>query len=126
MKLYNANNDLKQVLQTFWDIFGGIKNDGSKQNYAKKLFVLQDYAKKTIYRKKYRGQKERKKFDYIKKKRHSLKTHSICFLCSENEAEVRHHIILLKNGGTNCKKNVISLCRECHALIHPWLAGGEN
>lgn len=43
-----------------------------------------------------------------------------CFLCF-SPAQVRHHMILLKNGGRNVYSNIITLCRPCHAEIHPWL-----
>jgi len=48
-----------------------------------------------------------------------------CFVCGWC-AEVRHHIISLKQGGTSGKKNIVALCRYDHALIHPWLKNGEK
>jgi 5-methylcytosine-specific restriction endonuclease McrA len=37
-------------------------------------------------------------------------------------AGARHHIIALGKGGDNRKRNIVSLCNECHAEIHPWLS----
>jgi 5-methylcytosine-specific restriction endonuclease McrA len=36
-------------------------------------------------------------------------------------ADVRHHIIQIQNGGNNRWQNIIALCNDCHAVIHPWL-----
>lgn len=63
---------------------------------------------------------QRIKFDKVKSERHSLKSHKMCFACG-NKAEVRHHIIWIKHGGLNSKRNLVSLCKPCHAYIHPWL-----
>lgn len=43
-----------------------------------------------------------------------------CYSCN-NPANERHHIIGIKNGGSNDKSNVVGLCLECHYKIHPWL-----
>lgn len=43
-----------------------------------------------------------------------------CYICNDN-AEVRHHIILLKHGGHNSHNNIRILCKKCHSKIHPWL-----
>jgi len=32
-----------------------------------------------------------------------------------------HHIILVGAGGSDDPHNLITLCRDCHARIHPWL-----
>lgn len=64
--------------------------------------------------------KKRMKFDKIKSTRHQFKSHKNCFAC-RGLGEVRHHIIWLKHGGLNSKKNIVTLCRPCHAEIHPWL-----
>ena len=32
-----------------------------------------------------------------------------------------HHIIPCDKGGANTLSNLITLCRNCHAQIHPWL-----
>lgn len=32
-----------------------------------------------------------------------------------------HHIIQIQHGGRNRKRNLVLLCRECHALVHKGL-----
>lgn len=44
-----------------------------------------------------------------------------CFVCASKESLVRHHIIMLVNLGKNHNLNIVTLCRYCHARIHPWL-----
>ena len=44
-----------------------------------------------------------------------------CVVCGE-EARVRHHLILLKNGGRNTPENIVPLCHQCHSEVHPWLS----
>lgn len=48
--------------------------------------------------------------DYIKK-------HPACHYCGK-EAKHVHHIIPIVVGGDNRENNLISLCLECHSLIH--------
>lgn len=56
---------------------------------------------------------------------HPFEKYPLCFVCG-GMATVRHHIITLQNGGTNNRRNVVSLCAPCHALIHPWLDEDQN
>ena len=44
----------------------------------------------------------------------------VCFACSK-PAQCRHHVVWLKNGGRNSRRNICPLCNDCHAEIHPWL-----
>lgn len=46
-----------------------------------------------------------------------------CEVCAKNPAAARHHIIQLQNGGGNHGNNLLLVCDDCHAAIHPWLAG---
>lgn len=44
-----------------------------------------------------------------------------CFVCVK-KANIRHHVISLKQGGCpGAKRNIVALCNGCHAEIHPWL-----
>lgn len=43
-----------------------------------------------------------------------------CIVCN-GKARCRHHIISLKNGGSNKAKNLVNICDSCHKIIHPWL-----
>lgn len=57
--------------------------------------------------------------DYI-----MAKYHYTCQKCKQNPAEIVHHIIWLNSTNINDpeitlnEKNLIPVCRECHALIH--------
>ena len=118
-----SNQQVKIMLGDFWLKFG---KDGHKYFVCKKnksLVVKHLSILSTINFSNRRGLKLsecRDKFNHVKWKRHSLKSHSICFIC-HLKAEIRHHIIPLKNGGLNSRRNLISLCNRCHRLIHPWL-----
>ena len=36
-----------------------------------------------------------------------------------------HHLIPLGDGGTHKLDNLITICKECHTLIHAWHGGPE-
>lgn len=111
----------KEWLIEFWQPFGGKKCLGLGYKKKLKLNQLKRLAEVEIEYKRSRSREERREqFDKIKRQRHSLNSHKLCFACL-GKASVRHHIISLKNGGINCKRNVVSLCMGCHAEIHPWL-----
>jgi len=44
-----------------------------------------------------------------------------CGACKSASVEHIHHIVMLKNGGTNDESNLIGLCYDCHVLIHDWM-----
>lgn len=52
------------------------------------------------------------------------KYHYICQYCKERPAEIVHHIIWLNSTNINNpeitlnERNLIPVCRECHAMIH--------
>jgi len=51
------------------------------------------------------------------------------YCCANCHAENRrldaHHIVPVGSGGSNLMSNLKALCRECHALIHPWINANE-
>ena len=57
--------------------------------------------------------------DYMMRKHHFL-----CQKCKNRPAEIVHHIIWLNSSNINDpeitlgEKNLIPVCRECHAIIH--------
>ena len=63
----------------------------------------------------------RKRYEEIKNFGHLDMEYRQCLVCGE-EADTRHHIVQLQNGGSNRKRNICFLCVDCHAEIHPWLA----
>ena len=45
-----------------------------------------------------------------------------CWVCCENLAEHRHHVILLRNGGAiTARRNIVFLCARCYEALHPWV-----
>ncbi len=45
----------------------------------------------------------------------------LCWCCWNRRELVRHHIIQLQHGGRNLQCNIVSICKLCHAEIHPWM-----
>lgn len=117
----------KLTLEEFWGRFGGKKSNGVGYPREDKLAALKKLAAVVI---RYQHQRplveRREEFERIKSTMHKLyiRRHEICFSCGR-PTEARHHLIQLQNGGINCRKNVVSLCNECHAEIHPWLRQRE-
>lgn len=44
-----------------------------------------------------------------------------CVICSKKESLEVHHILPLSRGGTNSKRNLITLCHICHSKRHKHL-----
>lgn len=110
---------------SFWDEFGnnGCKTYKSPKSKSETLNALRSIVEAAAIHRvgSKRNSDYRQRFNRVKYKRHSLKSHKLCFACG-SEASVRHHIVPLMNGGRNSKKNLVSLCSDCHAHIHPWLS----
>ena len=108
-------------LDDFWNKFGGHKNLGYGFRRGEKRKELRKMSELTFsFKRRSALLVRRESFNKIKFDRHSLKSHKNCFICLQ-PANIRHHIIGLKNGGTNARRNLVSLCNHCHADIHPWL-----
>lgn len=140
MKLINgsqAQKHHKELLLEFWKYFlddssisGGNKMkrealkgniNGGVRTSNERLKILTDYSQIVIN---YSSETYKKRVDFnqVKETLHksSKSINRKCFVCL-GQAHCRHHIIQLKNGGMNDKKNLVSLCNSCHANIHPWL-----
>jgi len=90
-------------------IFKKCYKDKTKQEILERLIELSK-VKIDINEKKYKKRRARK---------HRVK--GKCFVCKLKNAISPHHIILLKNGGMDNIHNRISICEECHKIIHPWI-----
>jgi 5-methylcytosine-specific restriction endonuclease McrA len=44
-----------------------------------------------------------------------------CWACKTEKAVEQHHLITIINGGYDNGINRISLCKNCHDRIHPWM-----
>jgi len=105
---------MSEALAEFWNSFGGRKNNGIGVEPDLKMAALKRYVQmKFGFKKRMSVAERRTKFERVKKRRHNLKSHAICFVCGRN-ANVRHHIIQIAGGATNAKRNLVSLCTPCH------------
>lgn len=111
-------------IKQFWLDFGvgGCKTYKSPKDKQTTLDRLKLMGETIVFRNNdtFKNKSGRYKFEKVKSERHSLKSHKMCFACGA-KADVRHHIIWIKHGGLNSKRNLVSLCHPCHAYIHPWL-----
>jgi 5-methylcytosine-specific restriction endonuclease McrA len=60
----------------------------------------------------------RKNFEETKKS--VVLSQTVCYVCS-GRSDHRHHVVPLSRGGTNDKRNIVTLCNHCHEQVHPWL-----
>jgi 5-methylcytosine-specific restriction endonuclease McrA len=112
------------LLKEFWKDIGsynGRKMHGKHLEPDHKMTILKEYSQY------YHGAgsnlvSDRNYFNSIKHEVRSIKItkYSECFVCRGN-ADVRHHVVPLKNSGSNSRQNIVHLCKPCHAEIHPWL-----
>lgn len=110
------------ILRSFSKSFSKLETNEAKL----KLLIELSTVEFSWTRQKLKKHKIRPKFEKLKsrnKKGVHLKPY--CEVCW-GQSHHRHHIILIKNGGLNTKNNLISLCRYCHAEIHPWLKGNTK
>ena len=114
----------REWLRVFWNKCG---REGHKWHYSSvdkdetiEMLVLLGTVTISYKNSKWPLDKKRAKFDKVKNVRHRFKSHKQCFACG-GPGQCRHHIIWLKNGGINAKKNIVTLCNVCHAEVHPWL-----
>jgi len=121
------NKKVKLILRSFWEQVSldgpeiAAKSFISRLPTADTLSVLKDFSNIEVkYKKTAPLAEHRQAFDHLKHLRFKNVHKRICFACRK-PAELRHHIMPLKNGGRNAKRNVVYLCRRCHAEIHPWL-----
>jgi 5-methylcytosine-specific restriction endonuclease McrA len=59
-------------------------------------------------------------FNNMKLQAFPMGINCLCYVCS-NRADIRHHVIPLKNGGRNKANNIVPLCYSCHTKVHPHL-----
>jgi len=45
-----------------------------------------------------------------------------CRLCGRSDRTLHvHHLLELSRGGRTEPSNLLTLCQDCHAILHPWL-----
>lgn len=101
-----------EALNEFWKAFR------LSDHKEVKIHILQVMANRIFLRDEDRRKKLRASFNEKKNRYYSL--YGFCAVCRK-KANVRHHIVQLKNGGGNHGRNLIRLCNMCHESIHPWM-----
>jgi hypothetical protein len=101
---------LNRILKAFWSDFRATQDAD-----AKRLLLFGSTKKRVPDWEQFRDQR-RQKFRTLR-----LRPEGPCAVCGE-PAQVLHHIVMLKHGGTNDRKNLIDLCDSCHSGVHPWIA----
>lgn len=59
--------------------------------------------------------------EYKTRRFKKYKPEGICKCCKIRDANVKHHMIQLQNGGQDVWWNRIDICNQCHEKIHPWI-----
>lgn len=88
---------------------------------AMRIRLLKSLSRRVIVRQcpsTYWVKRIREEFEVAK--RGIVKLPALCWAC-ERMAQVRHHVIQIQNGGLNINRNIVPLCCDCHAEVHPWL-----
>lgn len=111
-KFYELRQEKQRHVDAFWIAFKNANDQPTK------LDLLRGMADKVFGRPGAWNAEKRRRFEQIKNKYYQLE--GPCKVCGR-PSEVRHHIIQLRNGGSNHGSNVIRLCKDCHSEIHPWL-----
>lgn len=112
--------------EKFWTDYGQTRKAVKYKSYSRKsktetieaLKLLGEV--KLVYKNGTKPEKMRKLWDKRKITRKKFTGFTYCFACRDT-AQCRHHIIWIKNGGRNIRKNIVALCNDCHAEIHTWL-----
>jgi 5-methylcytosine-specific restriction enzyme A len=68
------------------------------------------------------GDADRYGRDWRRISRCFLDDHPFCEMCRKEgritEATIAHHVIPVKEGGTDDESNLMALCRPCHSRLH--------
>lgn len=114
------------TLVNFWREFGygcdkkRERSYRSKEEVINKLIELGEIVLTYKTAKAMKPHEVRNEYVNKKQKKRGFTNFVLCFACGAR-AQCRHHIIWIMNGGRNTRKNIIPLCNNCHAEIHPWL-----
>jgi len=110
----------KELIKYFWDGFGGKKTKGKKYSRELKEEIVKLFSKIILIKNDHDIGSKRRYFSANKYDIHNMEYYDNCFICLE-KGDVRHHLIQLGQGGSNDKRNIITLCNSCHIKIHPWM-----
>lgn len=121
MAKFKNKTSKKNILKSDIKKLKYIKSIISKsQNIDKNINTLKHYAKINLNKIKNNVIVNNNYSDLREKKFHIF-PNTKCWICKKEKANCMHHIILLKNGGSNNLKNLIPICNTCHEKIHSWM-----
>lgn len=129
----------KQYISIYSERYGPW-NLARKARAAKPYCEMTDYEKHFAFKKEYKNKSVAEKllelvrlantrfhnkspYETRRFRRHPAK--GKCFVCRTEMAYCQHHIIALKNGGSDTGLNRIMICKCCHEKIHPWLSNRD-
>lgn len=101
------------LLDEFW-------SKGRPRALKTRLMILRDFASRVLLPDPYRLHDPAwMRVQYQRRKRRGLMLRVIgeCWVCL-GDAVDRHHVIPIKNGGRNIKRNIVPLCKACHVAVH--------
>jgi 5-methylcytosine-specific restriction endonuclease McrA len=100
------------LLEEFW-------SKAKARSQKTRMALLRDFACRVLVPDPFIGHDTGWMRRHYQKRRSSGFVRSIreCWVCSY-DAEDRHHIIPIKNGGRNIVTNIVALCKDCHRDVH--------
>lgn len=122
----------KETFKTSWDVYSKKQQKKVRRSdWVGKLAKEVLDVKKNLFRMRYPERiaalrdlaKEKTPFStpYIERRKQRFRPQGECAVCIMNPATCQHHIVMLKNGGSNRAWNRIQICDDCHSRIHDWL-----
>ena len=110
-----------QKKEKFEDFVGNLKESLLILTPYERLVSLRTYAEELHFFDIDASYRSRRQF-HDRYKSQWFKEWRNCLVCEVGKVENIHHIVTLKNGGTNDERNLIGICKLCHSKIHPWLS----
>lgn len=105
--MISHRKNLGSILSEFW------RRVSIERSATDRLVALREYAEVQVKTTRDYGRVRRGTMGFEKAVGH-------CFACGLRQAIVRHHVVQVQHGGRNRKRNLVHLCRECHAYVHRW------
>ena len=125
-KVQPRSLEIARLLKSFWNNFRPFPRTGGRWRSLVnpdpefRLRLLIELADAVAFIRRGERLNERRR-RFKRSTKHDRLIGEPCFVC-QSPFGARHHIIQLQHGGSHGKSNLLPLCDDCHAKIHPWLA----